>query len=97
MNRIIIILSTNTCLKIRNLGPVQLYLTWIGFIISIPILNCFPLQKHGIVLGPDLATNGETEEEVGKADQNSQTASAEIREGSSVLGKLLFLASFIAC
>ncbi|XP_043105053.1 leucine-rich repeat flightless-interacting protein 1 isoform X5 [Puntigrus tetrazona] len=44
------------------------------------------LKKHGIVLGPDLATNGETEEEVGKADQNSQTASAEIREGSSVLG-----------
>ncbi|XP_043105058.1 leucine-rich repeat flightless-interacting protein 1 isoform X10 [Puntigrus tetrazona] len=44
------------------------------------------LTKHGIVLGPDLATNGETEEEVGKADQNSQTASAEIREGSSVLG-----------
>ncbi|XP_043105070.1 leucine-rich repeat flightless-interacting protein 2 isoform X21 [Puntigrus tetrazona] len=43
------------------------------------------LTKHGIVLGPDLATNGETEEEVGKADQNSQTASAEIREGSSVL------------
>ncbi|XP_016407695.1 leucine-rich repeat flightless-interacting protein 1-like isoform X16 [Sinocyclocheilus rhinocerous] len=44
------------------------------------------LTKHGIVLGPDLATNGETEEEAGKADQNSQTASAEIREGSSVLG-----------
>uniref|UniRef100_A0A671SVF6 Leucine-rich repeat flightless-interacting protein 1-like n=1 Tax=Sinocyclocheilus anshuiensis TaxID=1608454 RepID=A0A671SVF6_9TELE len=44
------------------------------------------LTKHGIVLGPDLATNGETGEEVGKADQNSQTASAEIREGSSVLG-----------
>uniref|UniRef100_A0A8C2AEK6 Leucine rich repeat (in FLII) interacting protein 1a n=1 Tax=Cyprinus carpio TaxID=7962 RepID=A0A8C2AEK6_CYPCA len=44
------------------------------------------LKKHGIVLGPDLATNGETGEEVGKADQNSQTASAEIREGSSVLG-----------
>ncbi|XP_016407685.1 leucine-rich repeat flightless-interacting protein 1-like isoform X6 [Sinocyclocheilus rhinocerous] len=44
------------------------------------------LKKHGIVLGPDLATNGETEEEAGKADQNSQTASAEIREGSSVLG-----------
>ncbi|XP_058643641.1 leucine-rich repeat flightless-interacting protein 1 isoform X9 [Onychostoma macrolepis] len=44
------------------------------------------LTKHGIVLGPDLATNGETEEEVGTADQNSQTASAEIREGSSVLG-----------
>ncbi|XP_058643656.1 leucine-rich repeat flightless-interacting protein 2 isoform X23 [Onychostoma macrolepis] len=43
------------------------------------------LKKHGIVLGPDLATNGETEEEVGTADQNSQTASAEIREGSSVL------------
>uniref|UniRef100_A0A673KT93 Leucine-rich repeat flightless-interacting protein 1-like n=1 Tax=Sinocyclocheilus rhinocerous TaxID=307959 RepID=A0A673KT93_9TELE len=43
------------------------------------------LKKHGIVLGPDLATNGETEEEAGKADQNSQTASAEIREGSSVL------------
>uniref|UniRef100_A0A671SWT2 Leucine-rich repeat flightless-interacting protein 1-like n=1 Tax=Sinocyclocheilus anshuiensis TaxID=1608454 RepID=A0A671SWT2_9TELE len=43
------------------------------------------LKKHGIVLGPDLATNGETGEEVGKADQNSQTASAEIREGSSVL------------
>ncbi|KAF4109082.1 hypothetical protein G5714_010155 [Onychostoma macrolepis] len=43
------------------------------------------LTKHGIVLGPDLATNGETEEEVGTADQNSQTASAEIREGSSVL------------
>ncbi|XP_016318884.1 intracellular protein transport protein USO1-like isoform X7 [Sinocyclocheilus anshuiensis] len=44
------------------------------------------LTKHGIVLGPDSATNGETEEEAGKADQNSQTASAEIREGSSVLG-----------
>uniref|UniRef100_A0A9J8B4R4 Leucine rich repeat (in FLII) interacting protein 1a n=1 Tax=Cyprinus carpio carpio TaxID=630221 RepID=A0A9J8B4R4_CYPCA len=44
------------------------------------------LTKHGIVLGPDLATNGETGEEVGKADQNSQTASTEIREGSSVLG-----------
>ncbi|XP_052420901.1 leucine-rich repeat flightless-interacting protein 2 isoform X24 [Carassius gibelio] len=42
------------------------------------------LKKHGIVLGLDLATNGETDE-VGKADQNSQTASAEIREGSSVL------------
>uniref|UniRef100_A0A8C1JRA4 Leucine rich repeat (in FLII) interacting protein 1a n=1 Tax=Cyprinus carpio TaxID=7962 RepID=A0A8C1JRA4_CYPCA len=42
------------------------------------------LKKHGIVLGLDSATNGETEE-VGKADQNSQTASAEIREGSSVL------------
>ncbi|XP_050974565.1 centromere-associated protein E isoform X7 [Labeo rohita] len=44
------------------------------------------LKKHGIVLGPDLTTNGETGEEVGKADENSQTASAEIREGSSVLG-----------
>uniref|UniRef100_A0A8C1JLF8 Leucine rich repeat (in FLII) interacting protein 1a n=1 Tax=Cyprinus carpio TaxID=7962 RepID=A0A8C1JLF8_CYPCA len=44
------------------------------------------IKKHGIVLGPDLATNGETGEEVGKADQNSQTASTEIREGSSVLG-----------
>ncbi|XP_052461985.1 leucine-rich repeat flightless-interacting protein 1 isoform X6 [Carassius gibelio] len=44
------------------------------------------LKKHGIVLGPDLATNGETGEEVGKADQNTQKASAEIREGSSVLG-----------
>ncbi|XP_051761445.1 leucine-rich repeat flightless-interacting protein 2 isoform X17 [Ctenopharyngodon idella] len=44
------------------------------------------LTKHGIVLGPDLATNGETGEEVGKAEQNSQTASAEIREGSSILG-----------
>ncbi|XP_067265574.1 leucine-rich repeat flightless-interacting protein 2 isoform X30 [Chanodichthys erythropterus] len=43
------------------------------------------LTKHGIVLGLDLATNGETGEEVGKAEQNSQTASAEIREGSSVL------------
>ncbi|XP_050974589.1 leucine-rich repeat flightless-interacting protein 2 isoform X29 [Labeo rohita] len=43
------------------------------------------LKKHGIVLGPDLTTNGETGEEVGKADENSQTASAEIREGSSVL------------
>ncbi|KAL1267896.1 hypothetical protein QQF64_033259, partial [Cirrhinus molitorella] len=43
------------------------------------------LKKHGIVLGPDLATNGETGEEVGKVDENSQTASAEIREGSSVL------------
>ncbi|XP_052462001.1 leucine-rich repeat flightless-interacting protein 2 isoform X21 [Carassius gibelio] len=43
------------------------------------------LKKHGIVLGPDLATNGETGEEVGKADQNTQKASAEIREGSSVL------------
>uniref|UniRef100_A0A672JUI3 Midasin-like n=1 Tax=Sinocyclocheilus grahami TaxID=75366 RepID=A0A672JUI3_SINGR len=48
------------------------------------------LKKHGIVLGPDSATSGggETEDEAGKADQNSQTASAEIREGSSVLGKL---------
>lgn len=54
------------------------------------MLNCFPVQKHGIVLGLDLATNGETGEEVGKAEQNSQTASAEIREGSSVLGKMLF-------
>ncbi|XP_056321259.1 claspin isoform X8 [Danio aesculapii] len=44
------------------------------------------LTKHGIVLGPDLATNGETGDEVGNADPNSQTASAEIREGSSVLG-----------
>uniref|UniRef100_A0A672JUH6 Midasin-like n=1 Tax=Sinocyclocheilus grahami TaxID=75366 RepID=A0A672JUH6_SINGR len=45
------------------------------------------LKKHGIVLGPDSATSGggETEDEAGKADQNSQTASAEIREGSSVL------------
>ncbi|XP_056107936.1 leucine-rich repeat flightless-interacting protein 1 isoform X7 [Rhinichthys klamathensis goyatoka] len=41
------------------------------------------LKKHGIVLGPDLATNGETGEE---AEQNFQTASTEIREGSSVLG-----------
>ncbi|XP_065148647.2 uncharacterized protein lrrfip1a isoform X13 [Paramisgurnus dabryanus] len=44
------------------------------------------LTKHGIVLGPDLTTNGETGEEVGEGDQNSQTSSAEIREGSSVLG-----------
>ncbi|XP_051564263.1 uncharacterized protein lrrfip1a isoform X8 [Myxocyprinus asiaticus] len=44
------------------------------------------LTKHGIVLGPDLATNGETGEQAGEADQNSQTSSAEIREGSSVLG-----------
>nr|XP_021327861.1 uncharacterized protein YFR016C isoform X14 [Danio rerio]XP_021334613.1 uncharacterized protein YFR016C isoform X14 [Danio rerio] len=44
------------------------------------------LSKHGIVLGPDLVTNGETGDEVGNADPNSQTASAEIREGSSVLG-----------
>ncbi|XP_065148642.2 uncharacterized protein lrrfip1a isoform X7 [Paramisgurnus dabryanus] len=44
------------------------------------------LKKHGIVLGPDLTTNGETGEEVGEGDQNSQTSSAEIREGSSVLG-----------
>lgn len=43
------------------------------------------LTKHGIVLGPDLTTNGETVEEVGEGDQNSQTSSAEIREGSSVL------------
>ncbi|XP_051564276.1 leucine-rich repeat flightless-interacting protein 2 isoform X19 [Myxocyprinus asiaticus] len=43
------------------------------------------LKKHGIVLGPDLATNGETGEQAGEADQNSQTSSAEIREGSSVL------------
>ncbi|XP_021327862.2 leucine-rich repeat flightless-interacting protein 1 isoform X12 [Danio rerio] len=43
------------------------------------------LSKHGIVLGPDLVTNGETGDEVGNADPNSQTASAEIREGSSVL------------
>ncbi|XP_039504465.1 leucine-rich repeat flightless-interacting protein 1 isoform X5 [Pimephales promelas] len=41
------------------------------------------LKKHGIVLGPDLATNGETG---GEAEQNFQTASTEIREGSSVLG-----------
>ncbi|KAK7154131.1 hypothetical protein R3I94_007484 [Phoxinus phoxinus] len=41
------------------------------------------LKKHGIVLGPDLATNGETGEE---AELNFQTASTEIREGSSVLG-----------
>ncbi|XDV30510.1 hypothetical protein PO909_033426 [Leuciscus waleckii] len=41
------------------------------------------LTKHGIVLGPDLATNSETGEE---AEQNFQTASTEIREGSSVLG-----------
>ncbi|XP_039504468.1 protein P200 isoform X8 [Pimephales promelas] len=41
------------------------------------------LTKHGIVLGPDLATNGETG---GEAEQNFQTASTEIREGSSVLG-----------
>ncbi|XP_067299893.1 leucine-rich repeat flightless-interacting protein 2 isoform X9 [Pseudorasbora parva] len=41
------------------------------------------LTKHGIVLGPDLSTNGETGEEVGKSEQ---TASTEIREGSSVLG-----------
>ncbi|XDV30511.1 hypothetical protein PO909_033426 [Leuciscus waleckii] len=40
------------------------------------------LTKHGIVLGPDLATNSETGEE---AEQNFQTASTEIREGSSVL------------
>ncbi|KAG1962881.1 leucine-rich repeat flightless-interacting protein [Pimephales promelas] len=40
------------------------------------------LKKHGIVLGPDLATNGETG---GEAEQNFQTASTEIREGSSVL------------
>ncbi|KAK7154130.1 hypothetical protein R3I94_007484 [Phoxinus phoxinus] len=40
------------------------------------------LKKHGIVLGPDLATNGETGEE---AELNFQTASTEIREGSSVL------------
>ncbi|XP_067299900.1 leucine-rich repeat flightless-interacting protein 2 isoform X16 [Pseudorasbora parva] len=40
------------------------------------------LTKHGIVLGPDLSTNGETGEEVGKSEQ---TASTEIREGSSVL------------
>jgi len=58
------------------------------------MINCFPVQKHGIVLGPDLATNGETG---GEAEQNFQTASTEIREGSSVLGKLLFLMSFIAC
>ncbi|XP_055072156.2 leucine-rich repeat flightless-interacting protein 2 isoform X24 [Misgurnus anguillicaudatus] len=43
------------------------------------------LKKHGIVLGPDLTTNGETGEELGQGDQNSQTSSAEIREGSSVL------------
>ncbi|XP_051565925.1 leucine-rich repeat flightless-interacting protein 1-like isoform X3 [Myxocyprinus asiaticus] len=44
------------------------------------------LKKHGIVLGPDLATNGETGEQAEEADQNSQTSSAEIREGSSILG-----------
>ncbi|XP_051565933.1 leucine-rich repeat flightless-interacting protein 2-like isoform X10 [Myxocyprinus asiaticus] len=43
------------------------------------------LTKHGIVLGPDLATNGETGEQAEEADQNSQTSSAEIREGSSIL------------
>ncbi|XP_051565931.1 leucine-rich repeat flightless-interacting protein 2-like isoform X8 [Myxocyprinus asiaticus] len=43
------------------------------------------LKKHGIVLGPDLATNGETGEQAEEADQNSQTSSAEIREGSSIL------------
>ncbi|XP_051998265.1 nestin isoform X4 [Xyrauchen texanus] len=44
------------------------------------------LKKHGIVLGPDLVTNGETGEQAGEADPNSQTSSAEIRDGSSVLG-----------
>ncbi|XP_052004158.1 centrosomal protein of 290 kDa-like isoform X4 [Xyrauchen texanus] len=44
------------------------------------------LKKHGIVLGPDLATNGETGEQAGEADQNSQTSPVEIRERSSVLG-----------
>ncbi|XP_051998270.1 nestin isoform X9 [Xyrauchen texanus] len=44
------------------------------------------LTKHGIVLGPDLVTNGETGEQAGEADPNSQTSSAEIRDGSSVLG-----------
>ncbi|XP_057191562.1 leucine-rich repeat flightless-interacting protein 1 isoform X5 [Triplophysa rosa] len=44
------------------------------------------LKKHGIVLGHDLATNGETGEEVGETEQSSQTSSVEIREGSSVLG-----------
>ncbi|XP_052004169.1 leucine-rich repeat flightless-interacting protein 2-like isoform X14 [Xyrauchen texanus] len=43
------------------------------------------LKKHGIVLGPDLATNGETGEQAGEADQNSQTSPVEIRERSSVL------------
>ncbi|XP_051998281.1 leucine-rich repeat flightless-interacting protein 2 isoform X19 [Xyrauchen texanus] len=43
------------------------------------------LTKHGIVLGPDLVTNGETGEQAGEADPNSQTSSAEIRDGSSVL------------
>ncbi|XP_051998280.1 leucine-rich repeat flightless-interacting protein 2 isoform X18 [Xyrauchen texanus] len=43
------------------------------------------LKKHGIVLGPDLVTNGETGEQAGEADPNSQTSSAEIRDGSSVL------------
>ncbi|KAI7808928.1 putative leucine-rich repeat flightless-interacting protein 2, partial [Triplophysa rosa] len=43
------------------------------------------LKKHGIVLGHDLATNGETGEEVGETEQSSQTSSVEIREGSSVL------------
>ncbi|XP_056610407.1 leucine-rich repeat flightless-interacting protein 1-like isoform X13 [Triplophysa dalaica] len=44
------------------------------------------LTKHGIVLGHDLATNGETGEDVGETEQSSQTSSVEIREGSSVLG-----------
>ncbi|XP_056610397.1 uncharacterized protein LOC130427203 isoform X4 [Triplophysa dalaica] len=44
------------------------------------------LKKHGIVLGHDLATNGETGEDVGETEQSSQTSSVEIREGSSVLG-----------
>ncbi|KAA0715790.1 Leucine-rich repeat flightless-interacting protein 2 [Triplophysa tibetana] len=43
------------------------------------------LKKHGIVLGHDLATNGEKGEEVGETAQSSQTSSVEIREGSSVL------------
>ncbi|XP_053482280.1 titin homolog isoform X4 [Ictalurus furcatus] len=39
------------------------------------------LRKHGIVLGPDLRTNGEVEENV-----TSGSACTELQQGSSVLG-----------
>ncbi|XP_030642418.1 leucine-rich repeat flightless-interacting protein 1 [Chanos chanos] len=51
------------------------------------VLDC----KHGIVLGPDLTTNGDIGETDGSAGtdqsgQNSQTSSSEVREGTSILG-----------
>lgn len=43
----------------------------------------YSVQKHGIVLGPDLCTNGEVEGNV-----SSGSACTELQHGSSVLGKL---------